>query len=81
MWGHDEEKKKWQIESDMLTNVRMKRVGKKKGVRKTNVCLRFYMSVTKIYAEYEVVFVFGKYKCILKNNYIRVRVWQMGQKV
>lgn len=41
MWGHDGEKKKWQIESDRLTNVSMKRdtrVEKKRGGRIKSLC-------------------------------------------
>lgn len=56
MWGHDGEKKKWQIESDRLTNASMKRdtaVGKKRRVggqkwkKEKKICVGFCLSFTK----------------------------------
>lgn len=60
MWGHDGEEKKWQIESDRLTNVSMKRdtrVEKKMGGRIKSLCGVLFAFHQNIYRVYSSVYV------------------------
>lgn len=50
MWGHDEGEKKWQIESDMLTNVTMKKTPVSEWVNSLGGALFFYFIYQNIYS-------------------------------